>query len=63
MVQMRENCVSCGDVKRRCEIDCMLPTYRKDQALAWPNNSPETYDDMASCSVGKNETRDVTHSY
>jgi len=49
---MRENCVSCGDVKRKCEIDCMLPTYRKDQALAWPNNSPETYEDMSSCSVG-----------
>lgn len=49
---MRENCVSCGDVKRRCEIDCMLPTYRKNQELAWPNNSPETYEDMSSCTSG-----------
>ena len=26
--QMRENCVSCGDTKRLCEINCMLPVYR-----------------------------------
>lgn len=46
---MRENCVSCSDTKRRCEIDCMLPTYRKNQELAWPYNHPENFADMSVC--------------
>lgn len=49
---MRENCVSCADTKRRCEIDCMLPTYRKDQELAWPYNHPENFADMSVCLAG-----------
>merc|ERR1711998_77701 len=49
---MRENCVSCGDVKRRCEIDCMLPTYRVSQEVAWPHNAPESYADMSGCLTG-----------
>lgn len=46
---MRENCVSCGDTQRLCEIDCMLPTYRESVTVAWPNTQPETYVQMTSC--------------
>lgn len=46
---MRENCVSCADTQRLCELDCMLPTYREAVTVAWPKSQPESYVQMTSC--------------
>lgn len=50
--QMRLACVSCRDTKTLCELDCMMPTYRKAEKLAWPFNKPMTWDEMSTCLSG-----------
>jgi len=46
---MRENAVGCGDIHRTCEMNCLLPTYRKNEVVAWPVSKPESYVDIESC--------------
>ena len=46
---MRGLAVGCGDVHRKCEMDCLLPTYRSNAVLAWPYVQPETLSELSSC--------------
>uniref|UniRef100_A0A7S2FIU7 Uncharacterized protein n=1 Tax=Octactis speculum TaxID=3111310 RepID=A0A7S2FIU7_9STRA len=55
---MRENCVSCSDTQRLCELDCMLPTYRVSAVKAWPANQPETFVQMSGCLSGCTKERE-----
>mmetsp|Transcript_23474 Transcript_23474/g.73494 ORF Transcript_23474/g.73494 Transcript_23474/m.73494 type:complete len:218 (-) Transcript_23474:282-935(-) len=46
---MRGECVGCGDTYRKCELNCVLPKYRPDEAMAWPRSQPEHGSDIEGC--------------
>lgn len=54
---MRENAVGCGDTLRTCEMDCLLPKFRANVALAWPYTAPESYTDEDLCLTSCKQTR------
>lgn len=49
---MRGEAVSCGDLLRKCEIDCMLPTPQTSVDYSWPQMHPMPYEKISSCTDG-----------
>jgi hypothetical protein len=49
---MRGKAVSCGDIKRKCEIDCLLPTPETSVLYSWPQTDPMPYEKISSCTDG-----------
>jgi hypothetical protein len=49
ILQMRGVAVSCGDIKRKCEIDCMLPTPETSVLYSWPSTETMPYEKISSC--------------
>ena len=41
--------VSCGDLKRKCEIDCLLPTPETSIEYSWPKMKTMPYEKISSC--------------
>ena len=55
---MRGNCVGCGDEHRKCEFQCLLPSYRADTELAWPYSQPQKGVELSSCLTVCAQTRE-----
>jgi len=55
---MRGNCVGCGDEHRKCEFQCLLPSYRANTELAWPYSQPQKGAELSSCLTVCGKTRE-----
>lgn len=47
--ELQGACITCSDNYRKCEFDCLMPTYREDEEYAWPYNQPESMDQINVC--------------
>jgi len=55
---MRGKCVGCGDEHRKCEFQCLLPSYRANTELAWPYSQPQKGVELSSCLTVCAQTRE-----
>ena len=55
---MRGNCVGCGDEHRKCEFQCLLPSYRANTELAWPYSQPQKGVELSSCLTSCGKSRE-----